>query len=895
MGSERLGGLVMVAVLAPLIMGGVMTGIEYVVDEGVRNASGNSLVLFNSGFIFVGAIALWLGFMYADSIALWEKIEQVTRRKSGDSESGFVVILIYCIWMYLVKVGLIQLYALPYTNQWLTPLASLVVILVAPLTVYLYIDFGLASGRNTHDFFKAIKSALYRVNEVMLKIISAPTRLVSGLRFPGNYLHLNAAESEHYELTQLASGDQQYEIYYDPVLNNYLIKRTSEYGLCVELIRLNSLGVIIDRIVNLPALSGGGLCFGDNKYYDWPITGNDTAQSYTEILALNKLTEAQCNAYLQACEQLELHEGNKHKAMRCYLQMPDGWLVLERQPADEDDEVAEDDVGKITFPLEDHIKEKYQAKHCKRLFALVNPVASERNIYKLDAQLCLLNFAKQSYLSKTYKEINWLYWYGWYGVGSLQLQYANESLYFKAFVCRNEEGHYTDLAFYSTPPGMKLNNLVTFLRINKERVGSRSKDVSGVYIVRPKIKLLPPVITEYETKGVAFGDATQYAHQYRWRPIIALEPNKGTIHNIRYCNGQHERVNTSFSRNIAPALRALPAEITLHWGRDISKREFLQMYFNGKTFHWSSSRHLIFGINWVVNFDADEIARAFATLATSEQPLQLQIFMEEWFEETYNKDRKYLTVQVSNGLNIIPLRRAVLSVSDLYKDSDRDKDRDSYLERDNYGPVNYFEEQWLKGVYELALEDIRVVPVFQEAAAFLIKYKTWTEKDDFQLKLSYYYMKLLFRYTMQKEYETAQRILTQYIASWLPIAGLDKYAPFIASEGLALALLCKNDQICDPIFEKMLGKNFDIMQLDNQDLLFNLGCFYALHHDKDKMLVAMRQALHHGKEPEKFTTDADFTDYWQDADFLEVLAKWSTHSTSSNDQERGVGENKEIN
>ncbi|MBI3560411.1 MAG: hypothetical protein HY080_01650 [Gammaproteobacteria bacterium] len=846
-----------------------MTGIEHAVDAGVRNATGNSLVLFNSVFVFVGVIVLWIGFLYADSIALWDIIAEVTRRESSDGQSGFVVVVGYCILMYLAKVVLIRLYSLPYAHHWLTPLYSQVVMLVAPLTGYLIVDFGFARGRGTRNFFKSIKSALYRAKELTLKLLLTPLRVVLEFRFPGNYLHVNAAESEHYELTRISCGKHYYHIYYDPLLNNYLVQKTSHYDSCVELVKINSLGVIIGRIVNLPALSGSGLCFGDGKYYDWAITGNATAQSYIAILELNQLTEAQCIALLQECERLEVHEGSKYTATRYYLKMPTGWLVLEKRPADENK--TSDEVREITFSLEALAKEYYTTKCIQRMFALVYPAAQERSIYQLDTRIQLLSFAKQSYVSKTYQEINWLYWYGGYGVGSLQLRHENEHICFKAFVCQNDAGYCTDFAFYAVPPGVAVNTTVLFLRCDRDRVGRRSNDQPGLYIVRPKTPLSQPVVAEHEMNGIVFGEALRYARQYPWQPVVKLDPNRGAIQHIQYCNGGSERVNVAFTHHRTPVQRALPAEIALHWNRNVSKRDFLQMYFNGKMFHWSANAHLIFSIDAVVHFDAEEVAEVFAALAMNDTPLQLQIFMEEWFEEKYNNDRKFLTVQVSNGVDVIPLRRTVLSVSDLYKDTDNNRDNKYYPDRDNYGPVNSFEEAWLKRVYEKALDDVGAAPVFLEAAAFLIHYKTWPGKDNFKLKLSFYYMKLLFGYTIQKEYVSAQAILAQYIENWIPIAGLDKYSTFIASEGLALALLCKNDRICEPVFDKILGRDFDIMRLDTMDLLYNLGCFYATHHNKDKMLVAVRQALRHGKEPEQFTTDPDFSDYWRDADFLETL------------------------
>ena len=93
----------------------------------------------------------------------------------------------------------------------------------------------------------------------------------------------------------------------------------------------------------------------------------------------------------------------------------------------------------------------------------------------------------------------------------------------------------------------------------------------------------------------------------------------------------------------------------------------------------------------------------------------------------------------------------------------------------------------------------------------------------------------------------------------------------IASQGLAIAILLKNDNISNLIFTKLLATNFDIKTHKNSTLIYNLACYYATHENKTALFEAVKQARLRGKPAAQFMEDSDFKNYLSDKDFLAAL------------------------
>jgi len=133
------------------------------------------------------------------------------------------------------------------------------------------------------------------------------------------------------------------------------------------------------------------------------------------------------------------------------------------------------------------------------------------------------------------------------------------------------------------------------------------------------------------------------------------------------------------------------------------------------------------------------------------------------------------------------------------------------------------------------------------------------------------YTKLLIVNLKSNDFEAGKKIIAHYINHILPIAGASEKTTDISSMGLVLSILSKDEALSQMIFNKLLGEDFKINEISNEILLFNLACYYAINKQKEPMLLAIRQALHHGKQSQQFLDERDFQAYWQDKQFQAVL------------------------
>jgi hypothetical protein len=88
---------------------------------------------------------------------------------------------------------------------------------------------------------------------------------------------------------------------------------------------------------------------------------------------------------------------------------------------------------------------------------------------------------------------------------------------------------------------------------------------------------------------------------------------------------------------------------------------------------------------------------------------------------------------------------------------------------------------------------------------------------------------------------------------------------------LMLAIRFGDRILVKAIFEEVLEPDLDLSTQANATFLYNLACYYSLHKNKPKLIVAMKRALELGKPPEQFRQDSDFQNYRGDSDFEKLL------------------------
>lgn len=179
------------------------------------------------------------------------------------------------------------------------------------------------------------------------------------------------------------------------------------------------------------------------------------------------------------------------------------------------------------------------------------------------------------------------------------------------------------------------------------------------------------------------------------------------------------------------------------------------------------------------------------------------------------------------------------------------------------------EQIMLKNAFNMALYDENFLRIFMKFSQDIAENSPNTKKHAFQF--ADHTTKLLLSRLRKNEYKSAENIVYHYVNKLVPYTGLDEKSLDVASNALVVSILTRNDNISDLVFNKLLGPDFDITAQNNEILLFNLACYYAVHKQKKPLLIAVKQALKRGKDPHQFMTDTDFKDYWQDVDFLNAL------------------------
>lgn len=135
------------------------------------------------------------------------------------------------------------------------------------------------------------------------------------------------------------------------------------------------------------------------------------------------------------------------------------------------------------------------------------------------------------------------------------------------------------------------------------------------------------------------------------------------------------------------------------------------------------------------------------------------------------------------------------------------------------------------------------------------------------------FTKLLIVELRNKDFKAGKELVIYYINKLLPLVGTHQKTSDISSNGLVLSIHSNDEDLSQEIFNKLLGEDFRIEDVENEILVYNLACYHALHEEKEPMLLAITQALKLGKKAEQFLKDSDFKAYLEDEDFISILKR----------------------
>ncbi|NRB42442.1 MAG: hypothetical protein HRU20_28900 [Pseudomonadales bacterium] len=134
-----------------------------------------------------------------------------------------------------------------------------------------------------------------------------------------------------------------------------------------------------------------------------------------------------------------------------------------------------------------------------------------------------------------------------------------------------------------------------------------------------------------------------------------------------------------------------------------------------------------------------------------------------------------------------------------------------------------------------------------------------------------YSTKLIIHSLGKRDYQVALKLFDSYVDCIVVNSGLAEKSTDVASNAIVLCIQLKESTIFSRVERCILGEGFNINEMSNEVLLFNLACYYALQRDREKLLPAVRQAVQCGKSAEQFINDADFEFYLDDKAFLSAL------------------------
>ena len=148
-----------------------------------------------------------------------------------------------------------------------------------------------------------------------------------------------------------------------------------------------------------------------------------------------------------------------------------------------------------------------------------------------------------------------------------------------------------------------------------------------------------------------------------------------------------------------------------------------------------------------------------------------------------------------------------------------------------------------------------------------------TSKDAtrYAYSMAYFSSKLMVNGLEINDYQFSLNVFNHYIEKIFPYTGSCDQKTNIVANALSLALGHNLSDVSDKVFNILLGKDFDIMSIENDMILFNLACYYSLRNEKEKMLKAIKQGIIYGKKADEYRQDKDFKDYLNDLDFLNAL------------------------
>lgn len=723
----------------------------------------------------------------------------------------------------------------------------------------------------------------------------------------------NTIESEAYEIRKLID-ERIDKVLFIPEANILLVK-TGEY-----LWKINADGYVIDTWDSKGCMFSSGYCFTEDYYVDWVHTGNKARQKYSKLVDARNMSEVDLIRYLDKAEVVEFFADYKRGSYKrkdsdrlgmAFLKMKDHTVALDiTNHYDRIDTHCDKIKYEFYFGEGEYQKigwdksclDKYQKKYQDKLQFVGNSLPYTYDWEDKSQSVFIQKFVKEGYViregfffSLWMTIINgltrivgqpivnkWFLFEGhWLGTAYLQIEHHAERLNFKVQATYDESDTVksTPIAMIDFPSHK--NAEMKFIRGN------------GLYALRKKISHITKAEKELEQNNIILGHSSSYRTHNPWQPVFAglmstptanyhrsNRSKKGrsdsarnrlpTWGKIHFYNSKDEPHNyLSDNAAVPTGLYSIPKKLSFNWEGDNTNSAF-KLYLDNGQFAWyhlhdanTDEYHLYApdtDVYLELIFDEAEMVAAFQALDKGKYPLQLELQMEK-----KGTTAASLSVYLRNKKQRIQ-----------FKNNQYAYNKPRYFNDEPFF-TQQFEKSKLEIEYENALKDGEELQAYLDVASDIAKNSPYAKE----------YASALFSQTNElinisatkNDAKTAEKVIVHFLDKILPYTGrtgkaedVALNAEVIASNSLAHAISTRNKELSTVILEKLLGKNFEIKEINNGTLLFNLACYYAVYKDKNRLLLAARQAMIRGKQADQFMKEVDFKEYWNDPDFMKMLA-----------------------
>lgn len=302
---------------------------------------------------------------------------------------------------------------------------------------------------------------------------------------------------------------------------------------------------------------------------------------------------------------------------------------------------------------------------------------------------------------------------------------------------------------------------------------------------------------------------------------------------------------------VSPILKALPKSLTFNWV-DFKERSFRLVINNRDAWFYNpDDTH----VGLTLEFDSAELEQALQTSGNTE-PLDFNLNM---VERPYGAE---LVVSVTNGSKDIKLNKFRFD----YQEQAYTPKSPHALPDENL--VALF------AAYEKSMLELNPDAFLRSLNEHIAKGKV----SPYASPISYYFAQLGYRFNIDSKLGENARMMDFYFDKIHPLINYNradelqhKNLAVFAAQIIYTGSNLQNAELTKKAISAFVERDFDLATESNRAFLFNVACYYALNRNKPEMLKIISRTMDLGRDPQSYLKEKDFTEYWQDPDFLRAI------------------------